>query len=57
VSLKEQLLADFGKDLPINGGSGQTALDPIKLMNADSEFSSVTMLDVMRCIYGALGWN
>ena len=57
MSLQAQLKADFGKDLPISGGLGQTVLDPIKVMTADRELASVTMLDVMRCIYGSLGWH
>lgn len=56
MSLKEQFLADYGKDLPIDGGSSQALLDPIKLTTADSDLASMTMLEVMRYTYGALGW-
>lgn len=57
MSLQAQLKADFGKDLPISGGLGQTVLDPIKVVAADRDLASVTMLDVMRCIYGSLCWH
>ncbi len=57
MTLKNQLLIDFGKDLPISGGSGQSSLDPIKLTTPDNDMASVTVVEVMRCIYGMLGWH
>ena len=56
MELRRRLLADFGKDLPIAGGIGQSQHDPIVLTTTDCSSASATIVDVVKCIYGALGW-
>ena len=50
-------MADFGRDLPITGGFGQSPHDPIVLTTLDSSVASDTIVDVLKCIYGTLGWH
>jgi hypothetical protein len=56
MDLKKKLLADFGKDLPIAGGAGQSLHDPIVLIASDSSVASDTIAEVVKCIYRVLGW-
>ncbi len=56
MDLKRKLLADFGKDLPIAGGFGQSLHDPIVLTASDSSVASDTIAEVVKCIYRVLGW-
>lgn len=51
MKLKEMLLKDFGKDLPITGGFGQSADDPILLTTKSAMTAATTQLEVARCIY------
>lgn len=50
------LLKDFGKDLPISGGLGQSANNPIRITTVDPMEAAITQFKVARCIYGTQGW-
>lgn len=56
MDLRRTLLADFGRDLPITGGVGQNRHDPIVLTALESSIASDTIAEVLKCIYGTLGW-
>lgn len=51
------LLRDFGKDLQISGGTGNSIDDPITLNAQSPHDASWTEMEVARCIYGRLGWH
>lgn len=54
---RAQLRADFGIDLPISGGSGNSRSDPIVLeLQCPDEASKIEMT-VAKCIYGRLGMH
>ena len=55
--LREMLLRDFGKDLKIAGGTGNSIDDPITLDAQSPHDASWTEMEVARCIYGSLGWH
>jgi hypothetical protein len=55
--LREMLLRDFGKDLKISGGTGNSIEDPITLDPQSPHDASWTEMEVARCIYGRLGWH
>jgi hypothetical protein len=55
--LREMLLRDFGKDLKISGGTGNSIEDPIALDPQSPHDASWTEMEVARCIYGRLGWH
>lgn len=46
---------DFGVDLSIEGGFGQSAKDPICLATSQAQDASLTQLKIARFIYGAMG--
>lgn len=50
MTLREMLLKDFGKDLPISGGFGQSAEDPIVLTSKSAMDAATTQLEVARCV-------
>lgn len=50
MSLKEMLLHDFGLDLPITGGLGQSPNDPIIISSSSPEEVAHTEVNVLRCI-------
>jgi hypothetical protein len=56
MKLREMLLKDFDKDLPISGGFGQSADDPIILTSKNPMEAATTQLEVARCVYGINGW-
>ena len=55
--LKELLLRDFGKDLRISGGTGNSVDDPIIIEVKSPHDASWTEMEVASCIYGRLGWH
>lgn len=55
--LKELLLRDFGKDLKISGGAGNTVDAPIIIEVQSPHDASWTEMEVASCIYGRLGWH
>ena len=55
--LKELLLRDFGKDLKIAGGAGNSVDDPIIIKVESAHDASWTEMEVASCIYGRLGWH
>ncbi len=46
MKLREMLLKDFDKDLPISGGFGQSADDPIILTSKNAMGAASTQLEV-----------
>jgi hypothetical protein len=56
MTLREMLQKDFGVDLPITGGLGQSADDAIKLNTQDPDEAAQFQLEIARCIYGLQGW-
>ena len=56
MDLKQMLLDDFGKNLPIAGGLGQSVEDPIRLTTSDPTQAGLAQLEIARCIYGINGW-
>lgn len=56
MTLREMLRKDFGKDLPISGGWGQSADDPIELLSHDAKEAALVQLVIARSIYGVQGW-
>lgn len=55
--LRAMLMRDFGKDLLISGGYGNSATDPIVLTAQSAHDASWTEMEVAKCIYGQLGWH
>lgn len=55
--LKELLLRDFGKDLKIAGGAGNSVDDPILIEVESAHDASWTEMEIASCIYGRLGWH
>ncbi len=55
MNLREMLRNDFGEDLSIEGGFGQSAKDPICLITSQARDASLTQLKIARFIYGAMG--
>lgn len=55
--LRAMLMRDFGKDLLISGGYGNSAADPIVLTAQSAHDASWTEMEVAKCIYGQLGWH
>lgn len=55
--LKELLLRDFGKDLKISGGAGNSVDDPIIIEIESPHDASWIEMEVASCIYGRLGWH
>ena len=53
--LRAMLMRDFGKDLLISGGYGNSATDPIVLTAQSAHDASWTEMEVAKCIYGQLG--
>ena len=45
MTLREMLLKDFGKDLPISGGFGQSAEDPRVLTSKSAIDAATTQLE------------
>ena len=56
MTLREMLHKDFGIDLPIAGGWGQSADDPILLTSQDPDEAALVQLEIARRIYGVQGW-
>ena len=56
MTLREMLHKDFGIDLPIAGGWGQSADDPIVLTSQDPGEAALVQLEIARRIYGVQGW-
>jgi len=56
MTLREMLHKDFGIDLPIAGGWGQSADDPIVLTSQDPDEAALVQLEIARRIYGVQGW-
>jgi len=56
MELKEMLFRDFGKELPISGGFGQSPKDPIQVTALEPVEAAMTQLTVARCIYDVNGW-
>ena len=48
---------DFGKDLLISGGNGNSLGDPIILESSTAHDASWTEMEVTRCIYSQLKWH
>lgn len=55
--LKEMLKRDFGKDLKISNGLGNSVEDPIVLETQSAQEASWTQMEVARCIFRRLGWH
>ncbi len=55
--LKELLLRDFGKDLKISGGTGNSVDDPIIIEVESPHDASWIEMEVASCIYVRLGWH
>lgn len=55
--LREMLLRDFGKDLKISGGSGNSIEDAIVIEVQSAHDASWIEMEVAGCIYGRLGWH
>lgn len=55
--LKELLRRDFGKDLKISGGAGNSVDDPVIIDVQSPHDASWTEMEVASCIYGRLGWH
>jgi hypothetical protein len=55
MDLRQMLLRDFKKKLPISGGFGQSVDEPIVITTPDPEDAALTQLEVARCIYGFNG--
>lgn len=55
--LKELLLRDFGKDLKISGGTGNSFDDPIIIEVESPHDASWIEMEVASCIYVRLGWH
>ena len=56
MDLKQMLLDDFGKNLPIAGGLGQSVEAPIRITTSDPLEAGLAQLEIARCIYGINGW-
>lgn len=56
MDLKQMLLDDFGKNLPIAGGLGQSVDEPIQIMTSDPVQAGLAQLEIARCIYGINRW-
>jgi len=56
MDLKQMLLDDFGKSLPIAGGLGQSVDEPIRITTSDPVEAGLAQLEIARCIYGINGW-
>ncbi len=56
MDLKQMLLDDFGKNLPIAGGLGQSVEEPIRITTSDPVEAGLAQLEIARCIYGMNGW-
>lgn len=56
MGLREMLLEDFGSALPIDGGFGRSAEEPIVITTACPKEAAVVQLQVARLLYGAAGW-
>ena len=55
--LRDLLLKDFGLDLPIAGGSGRNAEDPI-VIATDSLYLAVEAQDsIAACLFGGQQWR
>ncbi|HET6622108.1 MAG TPA: hypothetical protein VFG64_19365 [Dongiaceae bacterium] len=50
ISLRDLIQKDFGVDLPIAGGYGASADDPILIMTEDPACAARTQMQVLRCI-------
>lgn len=55
--IRELLLQDFGKDLKVSGGMGNSIDDPIIIDSQSPHDASWTKLEVIRCIYARMGWH
>ena len=55
MALRQMLLKEFKKNLPISGGIGQSLDEPIVITTSDPEDAALTQLEVARCIYGFNG--
>ncbi len=56
MELKQLLLDDFGKNLPIDGGFGASIDEPIRITTTDPFQAALAQLEVARCLYGIRGW-
>ena len=52
MDLRQMLLKDFNKNLPISGGFGQSIDEPIQITTSNSDEAAFAQLEVARCIYG-----
>lgn len=57
MELKKMLLQDFGINLAIAGGFGQSAEDPIRIATRNPTEAALIQLQLARCIYMANGWH
>ncbi len=55
--LRELLKSDFGKDLKISGGTGNSLGDLIILEPQSDYDASWTEMEVAKCVYSRLGWH
>lgn len=55
--LKELLLRDFGKDLNIAGGTGNSVDDLIIVGNMSPHDASWIEMEIATCIFSRLGWH
>lgn len=56
MELREMLLRDFGTNLAIAGGFGQSAKDPIRITAKNPSEAALIQLQLARCIYMMNGW-
>lgn len=56
MKLKEMILRDFGINLAIEGGFGQSAEDPIRITTRNPAEAALIELQLARCIYMINGW-
>ena len=56
MGFKKMLMDDFGKDLPIGDGFGQSVEDPILITTADPEVAALTRFEVVWCIFVVKEW-
>lgn len=55
--LRELLKADYGIDLPISGGDGNSKSEPIVIEADTARVASRIQMEVARCIYASLGYH
>jgi hypothetical protein len=52
MELKQMLLDDFGRNLPIDGGFGASIDEPIRITTTDPFQAALAQLQFARCLYG-----